>query len=55
VARQKFTTYIEAENVRWLKLKALDRGGTTSAADILNELIEAARERERGGNGEKEN
>lgn len=51
MARQKFTTYIEADNIRWLKLKALDRCGTTSAADILNELIEAARERERGDKG----
>ena len=52
MARQKFTTFLEPENIHWLKLKALDRGGRTSAADILNELIEAAREKDRGENGD---
>jgi hypothetical protein len=53
MARQKFTTFLEPENVNWLKLKALDRGGRTSAADILNELIETAREKEPGEEGDR--
>lgn len=36
--RKKFTTYIEEENLKKLKIKAVEEN--CSAADILNKLLE---------------
>ena len=36
--RKKFTAYIEEDNLKELKIKAIELG--SSVADILNDLIE---------------
>lgn len=36
--RKKFTAYIEEENLKELKIKAIEKG--CSVADILNKLVE---------------
>ena len=36
--RKKLTTYIEEENIKQLKMKAIEQG--CSVADILNKLVE---------------